>query len=48
MSSESEFDLQMKFVGSDEVNRGDLIFKNGSIWVCASKGANLFVNVENK
>lgn len=43
-----EFDLKIKQVGADEVNRDDLIFKQGSIWTCASKGANLFINLEDR
>jgi hypothetical protein len=40
--------LQINQVGYDEINRGDLIFKNGAIWICASKGANLFIDMDTR
>lgn len=48
MNENNQFDIKLNQVGSDEVNRGDLIFKNGTIWFCASKGANLFIDFESK
>lgn len=42
------FNLKMKAIAASEIERGDLIFKNGSIWMCVSKSANLFSNMETK
>ena len=43
-----DFDLKMDKVPMDDIHRDDLVFKNGAIWVCASKATNTFINMENR
>ena len=44
-----DFDLKMERVSLQEnINRGDLVFRDGGIWMCASKATNTFTNMENK
>lgn len=44
--AERDFNLKMKAVDYSEIERGDLMFKNGGIWMCVGKTANLFANMD--
>ncbi len=48
MKENIEFDLKLSQASRDQIYRGDLIFKNGSVWCCASKAANLFINLDDR
>lgn len=48
MDEAVNFDLKLSKVPLDDINRGDLVFKDGAIWMCASKATSTFVNMENR